>query len=333
MNVIDVKHRGSIDWSAAVKPCRRAANDLLRAFDRTVQETLGSAGGWALSRGARALHAAFGHLYGSEVDALAGAIGVEPEAVLVGNLAYDLTNAAACSTFVVAGDAPPLHARNLDWTFPGGLLREHTTVVRVSGAPAGPYAMVGWPGFFGGLTAVAPGRFSVTVNFVAQEEDTPAEAFARALMGYWPVPWAVRTALDECADYESAIELLSTMRLLSPVLFTVAGVRAGEAVVVERSPSRHAVRPLVRGSVCTTNHYASAEHGEPGADSADSEERLRGLERSTRSSPPRDAEEAFQVLSRPLFLREETQHQVAMSAATGMLVVRVPERGTWSVSV
>jgi hypothetical protein len=325
MNLIDVEHDGGIAWATGVAPFRSAASRLLQAFDRTVEDTLGCAGAWALARGARALHAAFGGIYGDEVAGLSEAIGVAPEAVLMGNLAYDLTNAAACSTFVVApGDAPPLHARNLDWAFPGRLLREHTTVVRVTGAPAGNYAMVTWPGFFGGLTAIAPGRFSVTVNFVAQEDDTPAEAFARALMGYWPVPWAVRAALDECADYASAVALLRTIRLLSPVLFTVAGVRAGEAVVIERSPSGSAVRPLAGGAVCSTNHYVSPVYGRSTADAQDSQDRLTALERSTRSTPPRDPAEAFQVLSRPLFLREETQHQVAMSAATGLLVVRVP---------
>ncbi|MEI7706114.1 MAG: C45 family peptidase [Deltaproteobacteria bacterium] len=324
MNVIDVKHDGGIDWSPGMAPCRAAAGELLRAFDRTIQDTLGGAGAWALLQGARALHVAFGAQFGHEVDGLARAIGVGPEAVLVGNLAYDLTNAAACSTFVTAGDGPPVHARNLDWAFPGQLLREHTTVVRVSGAPAGNYAMVGWPGFFGGLTAVAPGRFSVTVNFVAQEDDTPAAAFGRAVKRHWPVPWAVRMALDECEDYRSCVDLLSTLPLLSPVLFAVAGIRRGEAVIIERTPGDFVLREPRRGSVCVTNHYASDDYRQDGLDTADSEERLSTLERSTRRSPPRDPGAALRLLSRPLFLRAETQHQVVMSAAAGTLVVTVP---------
>jgi hypothetical protein len=333
MKVIDVTYGRGIDWSPAIEPCRSAAASLLVAFDRTVQETLGSSGAWALMRGARALHVAFGSHFGAEVEGLATAIGVGPQAVLVGNLAYDLTNAAACSTFIASGSSPPLHARNLDWAFPGRLLRDHTTVVRVSGAPAGSYAMVTWPGFFGGLTAVAPGRFSVAVNFVAQEDDTPAGAFGRALKGYWPVPWAVRTALDECEDYSAAVSLLSSIPLLSPVLFSVAGVRPGEAVVIERGPNEHVVREQQAGSVCVTNHYASDEYRQEDAASADSEKRLAALDRGTRRSAPSDPSAAFRLLSRPLFLREETQHQVVMSAAEGTLVVRVPGRRAVSVEV
>ncbi len=331
MKIIDVKHDGAIEWGAAMAPFRDAAGALLQAFDRTVQEAFGLAGTWPLLQGAQALRAAFGDIYGSEVDGLARAIGVAPDAVLLGNLAYDLTNAAACSTFVAGGDGPPLHARNLDWAFPGKLLREHTTVVRVLGSPAGRYSMVGWPGLFGALTAIAPGRFSVSVNFVAQTGDQPAHAFARAAKGYWPVPWAVRAALDQCADYSAAIELLGTVRLLSPVLFTVAGIHPGEAVVIERTPDGQVVRPLSRGSVCTTNHYVSAEYREDEPGQWDSEARLARLERETCDSRVRDAEGSFRLLSRPLFLREETQHQVAMSAASGTLFVQIPGRGSWKV--
>ena len=67
MNVIDVKHDGGIDWSPGMAPCRAAAGELLRAFDRTIQDTLGGAGAWALLQGARALHVAFGAQFGREV--------------------------------------------------------------------------------------------------------------------------------------------------------------------------------------------------------------------------------------------------------------------------
>ncbi len=194
MRIIDVPHDGSLDWGAGIRPVREAARALLAAFDGQVEESLRASGGWALLEGARALRRSFDQRVGPEIDAIAGALRVPAESVLLGNLAYDLTNAAACSTMVTDGGGTPTLARNLDWAFPGTLLRDHTVVLR------------------------------------------------------------------------------------------------------------------------------------------DSEERLAVLERRSRASPPWDAATAFDVLSRPLFLRNETQHQVAMDAAAGILVVRVPGGGEWTVA-
>lgn len=96
--------------------------------------------------------------FGDELEDLADVAGADASDVLLANLAYDLANAAACSTFVDVRGAAPLHARNLDWSFRGRLLRKHTSVFKVENAPSGPYTMVGWPGFFGALTAIAPRR-------------------------------------------------------------------------------------------------------------------------------------------------------------------------------
>jgi hypothetical protein len=189
--------------------------------------------------------------------------------------------------------------------------------------------MVGWPGLFGALTGLATARFSVSVNFVTHpEESSPASAAARALKGYWPVSWLVRRALDECRDYRSAVRLLSNERCLSSVLFTVVGVRQGEAVVIERGPDDYVRRPIERGCVLATNHWVSEPNAELNGDlsETDSPERFDRLERLVAGRKRWTVQRALDVLSDGELESDITQHQVVMIPATGELLVAVPPR-------
>ena len=210
---------------------------------------LGCAGPAALA-GLRAildlLHRWHGRTHGTELDLLAAAAGRGRAELLLANLAYDL-GTLGCSTFLRDGRSGPLHARNLDWPFPGALLRRHGCVLRVHGAPAGGYAVVGWPGLVGALTAVAPGRFTVSVNFVRHRHDGLARLLARAALGALPVPWAVRDALDHARTFSEATERLRRAPLLAPVLLALAGPRRGEAVVVERTAGGAELRLATAG--------------------------------------------------------------------------------------
>ena len=329
MQRMKVGYENGITWSDAAGEHAAAARRLLRAFETQVEESIGAAGRLALRAGARGLHALLGSEFGSELEDLAEAVEVEPADLVLGNLAYDLTNAAGCSTFVVDTPSGPLHARNLDWTFPGRVLRKETTVVEVEGAPCGDYSLVTWPGFFGALTAVAPGRFSVTVNYVRHSDHGFGAALKWAMAGYWPVPWAVRIALDQCRNFAEAVKTLETVNLISPVLFTVAGPRKGEGVVIERGPRDFAFREMEEGAVAVTNHYASDAYEDDNGDLSemDTVERLESVEESIADDCPEDAKQALAVLDQ--VAAGETQHQVVMRPRDGALWVRVPGERTW----
>ena len=65
----------------------------------------------------------------------------------------------------VAADADTASARLmrvLDWMTPG--LGRNIVCARVSGAYAGPFAVLTWPGYSGVLQVMAPGRFSAALN-------------------------------------------------------------------------------------------------------------------------------------------------------------------------
>lgn len=335
IQVIDVGWNDGLEWGSALEGTEKSGRRLLDAFEKQIRDALAAAGPlrgpahWGLRKGASALNRLLGGNYRSEISELADVFGVAGEDVLVANLAYDLANNAACSTFVQT-QGRPLHARNLDWVFPGSLLRSSTTLFHVIGAPSGDYAMVGWPGFFGALTGMAPGRFSVTVNFVRHAEASgPAAALGRAVSGYWPVPWLVRRAFDECASFDEAVRLLSREPVLSPVLLTLAGVERGEGVVIERGPDDYLRREPARGLICTTNHYVSDAYEDDNVDlsDSDSEERYDFLE-STLDGEPTESSDAVEALSASVLASEITQHQVAMSPAYGIIRVAVPGHGS-----
>jgi hypothetical protein len=341
MSAIDADWGEGIDWASALQGRERAARALLGGFDRQIRGAFRDAAGpfggaldTLLRKGTRALHLALGSHFGPELESLADAVEVEVEDLIVANLAYDLSHAVGCSTFVAAGKTGPLHARTLDWSFPGQLLRTHTTAMRIRGGPAGNYAMVGWPGFFGALTGVAPGRFSVTVNYVAHaSESSLGPALRRAVEGYWPVPWAVRLALDERKTFAEAVRYLSVVPLLSPVLFTVAGTKPGEAVTIERGPDDYFQRKRDDGLACTANHYVSDvyESENVDLDETSSIERYDQLDERLGRSSTMTAAEALKVLSKGWVNDGSTQHRVVMSAAEGLLVVQIPGRTAVSV--
>jgi hypothetical protein len=337
--VVDVDVADPQGWASALAPHRGAALRLLRGFDDQCRAQVTAARGRAglaafalLRRLLASLAGARGRPRAEEIAALATSLGVSRAHLLFANLAYDVASAApaqlvaplGCSTFVAAAPEAPLHARNLDWHFPGTLLRDHPMLFRVRGSAAGSYLSVGWPGLTGALTAVAPGRFSVSVNFVKWRGDGFGRLLARAAAGATPVAWAVRDALERAPDYEAAVALLRDVRLLAPVLLTVAGVRPGEACVVERTPRSSGVRRCGDGRVCVTNHYDAPELRGRSVDydAGDTVVRLRTVTGGLAASLPSGVAEALEVLSPAV--RGHTQHQAVMRAADGLLAVRVP---------
>jgi len=307
---------------------RSEARELLAQFDDIARQRMAPGVlGRLAAIGARSFFAgALGlHHRGlvREIKAAAETIGVNAGSLLLANLAYDL-EALGCSTFVRDGTGGPLVARNLDWNWPGELLRRTCCVVRVRDALAGPYAIVGWPGFVGALTALAPGRFAMAVNYVQRRGAGLPSMLARTALGASPLPWAMRDVLDRARTFDEAVERVGRARLLSAALVTLAGTRPGEAVVVERAPCAAALRWKGRGDLCVANHYLSARFAQQSVDydEGGSFERQQSLERSTASQPGLSVRDALEVLVPNI--RPTTQYQAVMRAEDGLIVVRVP---------
>jgi acid ceramidase len=267
----------------------------------------------------------------AEIDVVARMIGRSPHAVLVANLYYDLVRSViGCTAFAIDGPRGPVHARNLDWwteaeaaasSAPGArpmrLLADGTVVVRVTAAPAGPFETVGWPGFIGVFSGVAKGRFAVTLNAVLSDERTPAAASVALLL---------RDVFERCTTYADAVRVLTDTPIACDCLLLVTGVRAGELVVIERTPSRAAVRGPQDGVVVVTNDYramsrAEVNDGELARTACGRFDRaqLRAL-----AEHPEDAAACFAILCDPEVRMGITVQQMVMHAGSGALEVRIP---------
>jgi hypothetical protein len=331
--IIHVDHESEQGlWSAPPASFWRAALTLVRAFNRQGEAAIrGAVPWWVFKKSVAALNMLLGGEFNREASELAEGTGVPVSDIITANIAYDIAQ-VGCSTFVEPTPDGPLHARNLDWPFPGGLLRKHLIVEQVHNARAGNYMAVTWPGLFGALTGIAPGRFSVTVNYVTHNKESSKAAFVkRAAQGYWPSTWVVRRALSDQPDFAAAVRYLKKVPVLSPVLFTVVGTRNTERVVIERSADLCAVRkPTANGALLVTNHYVSSRFKASNVDldDGDSRKRFDALNavcgKSALGAKAAGASALKILSSSELLDPASTQHQVVMLPRDGEMVVRVP---------
>jgi acid ceramidase len=326
IQLVDIDLDSTDGWSVGLKPVAAGGGQLVRAFNTQGRGVVGGPAWFALQRATGALHSLLGGHLGAEIDDIAEGLRVPAREVVLANAAYDIAG-VGCSTIVAATADGPLHARNLDWTFPRNLLKKHLTVARMRNGPHGDYALVTWPGMFGALTGIAPGRFSITVNFVQHDEDSGLLQLAkRAIGGHWPVAWVVRRALDEAKNFKAAVKMIQNEYVLSPVLITVVGTENDERVCIECGCDDYALRrPGADGPLIVTNHYQTDELEEHNVDldELDTCERYAALEELLAGKKV-TSRGALAALSNDDVISSDTQHQVVMEPASGRLTVRIP---------
>jgi hypothetical protein len=264
--------------------------------------------------------------YVAEMRGVARAIGAPEEEVALANLYYDaiklvVSGGLGCTAFAVDTDAGPLHARNLDWTTAEGRLASETMIFnfrRGGGEPL--YRTVGWPGFIGCLSGVAMGRFAVTLNAVLS--DDPPELAP-------PITFVLRRVLETCETFDEATAMLCHARVASDSLLLVSGTNAGQMAVIERAPTRAAVRLPDAGAVFVTNDYRALPaivqtSRNQSALARTACGRYDRAQKLVREAPPRDSEACLRVLADPGVKMGITVQHMVLSAATGVVRVALP---------
>jgi hypothetical protein len=147
--------------------------------------------------------------------------------------------------------------RTLDWPFDGlgrALVATHCR------SKAGSYVSLTWPGYAGVLTGVAPRRFAAAIN------QPPLPAPWGRLIGWptaryrvsrsteMPPSHLLRLAFDNCPTFDEAVSLIRTTPICIPAIFTIAGVKRGETITIERK-ERQAFSPV---QPAAANHWASS---------------------------------------------------------------------------
>lgn len=261
--------------------------------------------------------------YVAELRGVARVLGVPEADVALANLYYDAMkallclNQLGCTAFVVPHAAfGPLHARNLDWWTADGSLASETVVFNFRRGGLSPlYRTVGWPGFIGCFSGVAVGRFAVTLNAVLSED-------AAELLS--PITFVLRRALEHCPNYGAALGYLRDTPVASDSLLLLSGVRESDAVVIERSPRRAAVRHAWHGELVVTNDYralasdASLGNDSLGKTSCDRFDRALKLIQQRQPSTP---DECLGILQDPEVRLDITAQHMVLQATTGAVHV------------
>jgi hypothetical protein len=255
----------------------------------------------------------------AEIESIALTLGLPVSDAVLCNFYYDaLKVLLGCTAFAVDTADRVLHARNLDWWTKSAILSRYTTMCNFVGGMAGEFTTIGWPGFTGAFSGIAPGRFAITLNAVLSlEPAVPAT----------PVVLVLRSVFEEARTFDEALSILSAASLPSDSLLLLTGTRAGEHVVIERTPSRSAIRRGQRGFICVTNDYQQIQvnvdqpHSEILATSCN---RFKRIEHLLSHKTPDTPEACFEYLSDSAVRMQITVQQMVFEPATGQCWVRLP---------
>jgi acid ceramidase len=255
----------------------------------------------------------------AEIESIALVLGLPVSDAVLCNFYYDaLKVVLGCTAFAVDTAGRVLHARNLDWWTKSAILSRYTTMCNFVGGTAGEFTTIGWPGFTGAFSGIAPDRFAITLNAVLSlEPAVPAT----------PVVLVLRSVLEEARNFDEALSILSAASLPSDSLLLLTGTRAGEHVVIERTPSRSAVRRGQHGFTCVTNDYQQIQVSadQPGSEIlATSCNRFKRIEHLLSDETPNTPEACFKYLSDPAVRMQITVQQMVFEPATGQSWLRLP---------
>lgn len=273
---------------------------------------------WVLSRG----YSLSGGFYTEEIRQWAEALDARADDIITANISYELAQAGqylatrfpavGCTSVVM--ESPKLglvHVRNLDWDLDG---MGSSTLVRMLEDEDRQIVSVTNPGFVGVLSGMAPGDFSVTINWVPPTQ--------RPRFDLGPV-FLVRWVLENAVDFDDAVAYLSGTPLSSAVLFTVCGV--DNACVIERTCKDSDIRWYDDEPLVVTNHYVTETFENLNADdeiTEYSEERFQEALRAARRFKGKTLEGLFKVLSGVECLNDLTVQQMVFAPAAADYSVR-----------
>ncbi|MCC6749510.1 MAG: tetratricopeptide repeat protein [Deltaproteobacteria bacterium] len=172
---------------------------------------------------------------------------------------YDMTQRlegsplVGCTAFAAWGKQSTnghlIVARNFD--FEGGRIFDREKAV-LAYHPAGrvPFVSVAWPGMMGVVTGVNARRIYVSLN-AARTDDPPQPGI--------PVTFLMREILERAGSIKEALEVVKQHRVMVPEALLIADGKVPDAVVVELSPRKTAVRRAPGGVIGVTNHFLSDE--------------------------------------------------------------------------
>jgi len=199
------------------------------------------AGGKNLEVIGEAINFFFPQEYAEEIKGCADAIGIPYGVLSIANLGYELTD--DCTSIVAqAADGKILHARNLDFGEGLGVTATLKEIAFIGDFQKGGktlFITTGFATFVGILSGMRPGAFSLTIDTRFYPEGF-WEIFYEVIAAVTEknaslVSFLARDVLQYQDNYYSAKYNLANVKLIADVYYILAGVSAGQGVVISRN--------------------------------------------------------------------------------------------------
>ena len=197
-----------------------------------------------------------GNRFQAEAVALARQVSATWRDVMLANLSYDLVlTRLGCSTVALPTPRGPVVARNMDW-WPEELLARASYLIRGSHHGELRFVNAGWPGSIGVVTGLSARGFAVVLNAVLCSGGLRKTGY--------PVLLHLRRVLEDARDFDEAVDMVANQTLAAPALVTLVGSRNEQRVVVERTPTRSALRWAAGDqALVATNDYRMLNQASP----------------------------------------------------------------------
>ncbi len=237
--------------------------------------------------------------------------------ILITNLYYDaLKFVFGCTAFSTTKNNERLHARNLDWWSENNFLGNYTKIFNFDKKGELIYSLVSWPGYIGALSGVKKGKFSITLNAVFSNE-APQLAI--------PITFLIRDVLENAPDFEEAVKILSETTIASDCLLMVVGENDNQNVVIERTPTKYAIRKPVGGNLIVTNEYLSLTKNKQTQDTLQltASGRHNRVKELLEIETPIKIEDYFSILSDKKIKMDITVQQMIFNVKTGGIHLKI----------
>ena len=190
--------------------------------------------------------------YIKEIQSIAVSSNFSENEIIVATLYYDLLKLYfGCTAFATWSGNEMLHARNLDWHTEQNILSTYSMIFDYQKGGKTIFKTVGWPGFVGALSGIKPQKFAITLNAVLSDDE--------AALGL-PITLFLRDVFETCETFDEAKVVLEKTPIISDCLLLLSGTKSSEKLVVERTPTRAAIRTSDENFVVVTNDYKKLEN-------------------------------------------------------------------------